>query len=47
MKLNNMEFKVTEITMHLMLGLMHVVNGDRLVEPPDRFTYGTGRYITC
>ena len=26
-----------EITMHLMLGLMRVVNGSRLVEPLDWF----------
>ena len=30
-----MELKYTEITMRLMLGLMCVVNGNRLVEPLD------------
>ena len=28
-----MEFKYAEITMHVTLGLMHVVNGSPLVEP--------------
>ena len=32
-----MEFKYMEITMHLMLGLTHVVNGSCLVEPLDQF----------
>ena len=37
MKLNNMhtEFKYTEITMRLTLGLMGVVNGSCLVKPLD------------
>ena len=30
-----MEFKCTEITMHLTLGLTPVVNGSHLVEPLD------------
>ena len=30
-----MEFKYTKITMHLTLGLMHVVNGSHLVKPLD------------
>ena len=30
-----MEFEYTEITMHLMLDLTHVVNGSCLVEPLD------------
>ena len=31
------EFKYTDITMHLILGLTHVVNDGRLVEPLDWF----------
>ena len=38
MKLNNTEFKYTEITMHLTLVLMCVVNDNRLVEPLDWLT---------
>ena len=42
-----MEFKYTEITMCLTLGLTCVVNGDRLVKLLIGLLYSMGRYIVA